>query len=199
MTPSNRRLPPAVRRSATLMVTALACGLSNVLRAEDAFAIGGQLVDTVCTTCHALAPITGTRDGPVGWKATVYRMIGSGAQVQSKAEVERIVEYLSTADGPSAGTMRTGKLPPGAAIISDGEKPAGEDADLPAGAGADQVRNYCSTCHDLGRIVATRRSRSSWQHYTNSMLVRADVPTTPELTQSIALYLTQYFGIAGDK
>lgn len=152
-----------------------------------------QLMEAVCTACHTLAPVAAMRDGPTGWRTTVYRMIGLGAQVQDPTEIERIVMYLTDAYGPAAGVMKTGKLPPDSAIVSSGTS---QDVDLPAGAGVDQVRAYCGACHDLGRIRATRREPSSWERYTQNMLARAGVPATANLSASIATYLTQHFGVA---
>lgn len=170
------------------------CSISaNSTSAELVLNSSEQLMEAVCTACHTLAPVAATRDGPTGWRTTVYRMIGLGAQVQDPTEIERITTYLTDAYGPAAGVMKTGKLPPDSAIVSSGTS---QDADLPAGAGVEQVRAYCGACHDLGRILATSREPSSWERYTQNMLARADVPTNANLSTSIATYLTQHFGVA---
>ena len=198
MTSSNRLITSSTRDCSIMLFGILACSLWSMARAEDASAPDrGQLVDAVCVSCHAFGPIAGTRDGPAGWRATVYKMIGFGAQVQSTLEINLIVAYLSETYGPSAGVMTTGRLPSDVALRS-ARSHTSDEIQLPPSAGVDQVRSYCAMCHDLGRIVAVRRSRSSWQRYAKSMLERAGTPASPELTVSITEYLTRHFGAGQD-
>ncbi len=164
-----------------------------------------KLVNEVCTSCHGLGPIEGTRDGPIGWRDTIFKMIQAGAQIKSEAELDTLVKYLSTAYGPSAGQMHTGPLPAGAGVksgdtvdsASNGSSAADYLARLPAGKGADLVKGYCSMCHDVGRVIATRRSAEEWTGYTHAMLNRSGVPVTRDVSDSIAAYLTLNFGTPG--
>ncbi len=158
-----------MRISSVLMLSLIAASSAH---ADPESGTGHKLVNEVCTPCHSLAPIEGTRDGPVGWRNTIYKMIQSGAQIWTAAEVDTLVQYLSTTYGPAAGQMHTDRLPADAdwKPASDGNAASEYLNRLPAGKGADLVKSYCSMCHDLGRVIATRRSAEEWTRYTHVML-----------------------------
>ena len=160
--------------------------------AEDARStpVGGneRLFLATCTPCHAVSPITAKRDGPGGWQLTVDRMIGLGAQVHTPAERNAIVVYLSTTYGPAAGAMKIGKLPLGAVLDSV------EPTSLPAGPGADLVRGYCSMCHDLGVVVATRRDAAEWPRISSAMLAKMHIKLAEKDLRALNEYLIANFG-----
>src|SRR5690349_7841860 len=52
------------------------------------------IVQTACTTCHALTLITGAGHTPVHWKLLVERLGSAGAEV-SKDQIPRVIDYLS--------------------------------------------------------------------------------------------------------
>jgi hypothetical protein len=56
---------------------------------------GAALVAERCTTCHTAARIDAASKDEAGWTATVDRMIGYGAQLNS-AEREAVIAYLSS-------------------------------------------------------------------------------------------------------
>lgn len=55
---------------------------------------GKALVSERCTQCHGLAKIEAKKSNTDGWKATVERMIGKGAQL-SDAEKQAVIDYLA--------------------------------------------------------------------------------------------------------
>ncbi len=164
--------------------------LSSAALADDGAPTGKNLVDSLCTQCHGLQPIASVRNGAEGWRTTVYKMVQNGSQIRSAAELEAIVGYLAGAYGPGTTPMVTGLLPPGAPL----GVAKSDSVELPAGKGADLVKAHCTLCHDLGRIVSTRRTALEWQRYTRVMLARGSLAPGRAATDSIAAYLTEQFG-----
>lgn len=58
-----------------------------------------QLVETVCSTCHAISQVTAKTMSPDDWAATVDKMIGLGAPV-AEEDRDRIIHYLATHQAP---------------------------------------------------------------------------------------------------
>jgi mono/diheme cytochrome c family protein len=139
---------------------------------------GRDLVASVCTGCHALTTIVQIRDGSAGWRQFVNYMIMKGAQV-SEHDSDTIVQYLTASFGPDSPPA-AGAPPP--VVVS-----------LPAGAGKDLVESRCVTCHDLLRIVASRRPRSDWDGIVANMVNRG-AAASPDERQTIVSYLATQFG-----
>jgi len=151
---------------------------------------GRDLVATACTQCHALRPIVMKRDGVGGWRATVEEMVIRGAQLLPE-EAATVVRYLAANFGPGPNPMPTGDLPPGTSVSTPGA-PAGS-VSLPAGPGKEAVEARCSLCHDLGRVVASRRTREEWERITRNMIERGP-QAPPDQVQAILSYLDAQFG-----
>lgn len=177
-----------------LAVLVGATGLLSTAVAAETSVTGRQLVGELCTQCHGLQPIASVRNGVEGWRTTVYKMVQNGSQIRTRAELDAIVNYLAQSYGPAAGAMVTGILPPGAVVGSDG-KMTSSAVSLPPGKGADLVKAECTLCHDLGRIVATRRTAQQWQTYTRVMLARGSLVLPRRDADSIAAYLVEHFGV----
>ena len=118
------------------------------------------------------------RDGAAGWRQFVDYMIMKGAQVRA-SEADTVVQYLTASFGPNS--------PPAA-----GAGPA-LLASLPAGSGKELVEARCVTCHDLLRIVASRRPKSDWDAIVANMVNRG-ATATPDERQTIVSYLSTQFG-----
>ena len=155
---------------------------------------GRDLVATACTQCHALRPIATKRDGVGGWRATVEEMVIRGAQLFPE-EAETVIRYLAANFGPGLNPMQTGVLPPGSAVSSPGA-PA-SSVSLPAGSGKEAVEARCAICHDLGRVVGSRRTREEWERITRNMIERGP-QAPPDQVQTIISYLTAQFGKTGE-
>jgi hypothetical protein len=56
------------------------------------------IVAQKCVMCHDLLIVTSRRASYQEWKEIITRMVTYGAQV-SDAEIESIIDYLSTCDG----------------------------------------------------------------------------------------------------
>jgi cytochrome c5 len=166
--------------------------LSNVLMAADnpESSDGKHLYEAACTECHGLNMIEKTRDGRSGWEDTVHKMVIAGTQLNAD-EMELVIDYLVENFGPGlAGAMKTEPLPPDSPLRAD----ISGNISLPEGKGKSLVKGYCSGCHDLGRIVATRRSADGWRRYTKNMLERGGVTISAGNIESIVSYLDQNFG-----
>ena len=174
-------------------VQALFAGVTMIMLAPIAGAAdattGEKLLNAACTQCHGLQMVAKTRNGPGGWRETVDKMINWGAQLRTVEERDALVAFLTSTYGPGNEPMTMGGLPPGAVLTSS------ERGMLPAGPGSDQVRAYCSMCHDLGVVVATRRSASEWNRTTLAMLAKTGAPASAADARTIARYLERHFGL----
>jgi cytochrome c5 len=173
----------------------LACSAAGQ---EDgaATAEGKALYQAACSPCHALAPIERTRDGRQGWKDTVQKMVVIGTQLDAE-EMDLVIDYLYAQFGPGRGEpMRTGLLPPDSPLPAAGAV-SSEHVTLPAGDGQQLVQGLCTMCHDLGYIVATRRSRDDWQRYTVNMLRQNGISISADKQELLVSYLDRHFGTTG--
>ncbi len=153
---------------------------------------GRELAQSVCgTACHDTTPLVMKRDGESGWRTNVERMVvQKGAQI-FPGELETLIRYLSTALGPGTVRMETpGALPPGA--LGGGAATA-KDVKLPDGAGKELVQVRCTACHDLGRVVTTRRTPPEWDRITRNMIERGP-RATPAQVETIVMYLIAHLG-----
>jgi mono/diheme cytochrome c family protein len=176
-----------MQRSSRLFVlgglAALCLAVAAPLHAQTAPALppgeGRDIVATACTQCHGLNTIVQIRDGSGGWRQFVNYMIMKGAQV-SNSEADTVVQYLTANFGPNsppaAGTAAPAVLAP-----------------LPSGTGKELVETRCVTCHDLLRIVASRRQKTDWDAIVANMINRG-ATATPEERQTIVSYLATQFG-----
>jgi mono/diheme cytochrome c family protein len=163
-------------------LAALSLTAAAPLRAQTAPALppgeGRDIVAVACTQCHGLTTIVQIRDGSGGWRQFVNYMIMKGAQV-SNSEADTVVQYLTANFGPNS--------PPAAAATPAVLAP------LPSGAGKELVEARCVTCHDLLRIVASRRQKTDWDAIVANMINRG-ATATPEERQTIVSYLATQFG-----
>jgi competence protein ComEA len=171
-----------MQRLSLLLAGVALCLGAAPLRAQTAPALppgeGRELVASVCTGCHTLNTIVQIRDGAPGWRQFVNYMIMKGAQV-SVHDTDVIVAYLTTNFGPNS--------PPAAGA------PAPAVVTLPAGAGKELVEGRCVTCHDLTRVVVSRRQKADWDAIVANMVSRG-ATATPEERQTMVAYLAAQFG-----
>ena len=72
---------------------------ADAAKKEDPDAAGARILNTACTTCHDLGPITRRADDKAAWESVVYGMVGNGADVKD-AEIPVLVDYLVKHYGP---------------------------------------------------------------------------------------------------
>jgi mono/diheme cytochrome c family protein len=135
---------------------------------------GRDLVAVACTQCHALTPLTSSRDGPVGWKRHVYNMVIRGAQLTPR-EADTVIAYLVTNFGPGQPIA------------------GGKQITLPDGAGKDLVETRCAACHDLERVTAVKRQKRDWETIVDNMYERWG-QSAPDEVRAISAYLAGQFG-----
>ena len=185
-----RNIPGRLRETflqVSLLVGFVIAGQGMLAQAQQANAPalppgrGRDLISVVCTQCHSLSPILMLRDGAQGWRNFVQEMVMRGAQATPE-EAEIIIQYLAENLGPSKNPAATGSGTAAEMKIS-----------LPPGAGREVVESRCTACHDLGRVVATKRTKADWESVTKSMVDRG-AQATPQEAQAIASYLSSQFG-----
>lgn len=181
----------APNRRAVSLLLAL-CLFAGAGLAEEADSRGKQLYEAACTQCHGTGAIEVVRDGRVGWKKTVHKMVSAGAQLNVE-EMELVIDYLAANFGPGAGPMKTGLLPPDAPLQTDGTVTS-DAIELPEGRGKELVQGLCHVCHDLGRVVSTTRTLEDWRRYATQMLARGDMTISEEQLQTLVSYLYENLG-----
>lgn len=186
----------AIKRSIARIITfslLIACG---TLQAQPTLSDAQvkRLVETACTQCHSMKPIEMLRDGIGGWKGYVEEMVLRGAQIKPE-EIEIVVGYLVRHYGPGPEPMSTGLLPPNSVV---GDLVQSNEISLPEGQGKALIESRCVLCHDLGRVVTTRRSRDEWQRITTNMITRGISASPSEIDEMVA-YLIQHLGADNDK
>jgi cytochrome c5 len=135
---------------------------------------GREIVAVACSQCHYLGTIAKIRDGAAGWRTYVSNMVLRGAQL-TPAEVDKVVNYLSTSLGPGVN------LPPAKPVA------------LPDGNGKQLVENSCMLCHDLERVAEVKRKKQDWGPIVASM-VAWGAPATADQAKTITDYLAANFG-----
>jgi cytochrome c5 len=172
-----------------ILLTFSVVGFANDESADE----GKRLYEAACTPCHGLAPIERTRDGRAGWEDTVQKMVVIGTQLNAD-EMELVIDYLYKRYGPDGSDpMRTGVLPVDSPLQGDGLI-SSENVVLPEGEGKQLVHGFCTMCHDLGYVVATRRGPEAWQRYTTNMLRQNGISLPGDEQELMVTYLNRHFG-----
>jgi competence ComEA-like helix-hairpin-helix protein len=77
-----------------------------------------------------------------------------------------------------------------AASIAAGQN---KPAQLPEGKGREAVKKICTTCHEIGSVTGSRRTRIGWEQNVDDMVSRGAEGSDEDL-QAVVDYLTTYFG-----
>jgi cytochrome c5 len=164
--------------SGSLLAVCIAATTPTLVRAQTVPALpageGRDIIAVACTQCHALTPLVGMRDGPVGWKRHVHNMVLRGAQL-SPHDVDTVLQYLNTNFGPGQS------LPPAKPIT------------LAPGAGKELVETRCTLCHDLERVTAAKRQKREWPGVVANMFDRFGL-SAPDDAAAISSYLAANYG-----
>lgn len=135
---------------------------------------GKELVAKGCVSCHDLNAALSIRTDTAGWRDTVTRMVGNGAQI-APADAAVIVAYLAEHFGPAA-------------------KPSGQTASsLPDGAGKDVLTSKCFQCHGQTMWNDLRQDRRAWLGVLYRMVGRRALWTEEEIN-AMADYLARVRG-----
>jgi cytochrome c5 len=92
--------------------------------AEDPDVAAERILNTACTTCHDLGPITRRADDRAAWESVVYGMVGNGADVKD-ADIPLLVNYLFKTYGPPKDAPKAG-TPPAAPAVPAGRGARGQ-------------------------------------------------------------------------
>ena len=156
---------------AFLMIPALAFlqqqeGLTESMPAGE----GGELVKTVCVTCHTLGTVLTRSRSEQDWRATVTEMIARGAQISTQ-EADTVINYLSE-HYPVDASLATGSLdPPGKSIVT----------------------SKCFQCHGDAFWKHVRMSQMEWKGVLYRMVARGALWTEDEINQ-MAAYFSRAYG-----
>ena len=63
---------------------------------------------------------------------------------------------------------------------------------LPAGDGQQETKELCGGCHNLQKVVQSRKTPQEWERTVNDMLARG-AQIFPDEAEKITKYLTQSF------
>jgi competence protein ComEA len=97
---------PTRLQSALLCIVAIAPAMGQELPDGK----GKEAVQRVCTSCHEMAAVTGSRRTKIGWQQNVDDMISRGAE-GSGDDIEAVVDYLTANFGKiNVNTATAGEL-----------------------------------------------------------------------------------------
>ena len=77
-----------------------------------------------------------------------------------------------------------------ASPVAGGPKRLGQ---LPDGKGKDAVQKICASCHELGTVTSSLRTRIGWQQNVDDMISRGAEGSDEEM-EAVVEYLTTFFG-----
>ncbi len=150
---------------------------------------GKELVETICSQCHALSLVTNLRFSREVWVRVVNDMISRGAAILDD-EIEIITQYL----GDNYGTERGGAENTNMATPQDPQaSQTGSQFGLPEGPGRELVETVCTHCHRLTNVITLRLSYGEWESLVNDMIARG-APVFDEDYKVISQYLSDNFG-----
>ncbi len=163
------RLSPLATRLDCLLIVGLALVVAtpSTVAAQAAAAeavdagipIADATVRQACGRCHApddegrLSRISFRRTTPEGWQQTIRRMVMLNDLTIAPETAREVVRYLANNHG--LAPEEAGPAAFEAERRSDDQ--AYEDAD---------VKQTCTTCHSMGRIVSQRRTAEEWRLVT---------------------------------
>jgi cytochrome c2 len=142
---------------------------------------GKAAVTQICVGCHdggAIGRMVAVRKKTADeWRATVYRMIGRGAQVFPD-EIEPLTAYLTATGGTGgapAAAGRRGRAAEATTAAADGDATA-------------ILARRCQLCHDLAKATTKPATAESWASIIDRM-VKLGAPVTPAEHQTLTAYL----------
>jgi len=123
--------------------------------AEEGIPVTNRLVLQKCGTCHTrdaksnLTRISWERSTPEGWELATKRMMRLNGVQLTPEEAREIVKYLASYHGLAPEEAKP--------ALYEAERRL-QDEKVPNTG----VRDSCTACHTLGRIMSWRRTREEW-------------------------------------
>jgi cytochrome c5 len=149
---------------------------------------GREVFGKSCLSCHGMKEVSIQKKDAARWKESVYSMISRGAQIEP-SEIEPLVSYLASAYGPDSPAASAGRA--GATNKSS----AAEQA-LPAGEGRAILAERCATCHALGLVAASHKTKGEWTKAIDRMIRLGAKLSSAQEKLTLADYLAANFGAA---
>jgi quinohemoprotein amine dehydrogenase len=135
---------------------------------EEGIPVTSRLVIQKCGGCHVadskgnLSRISWERTTPEGWELAIKRMIRLNGVRLSPEEAREIVKYLASHHGLAPEEAKL--------ALYEAERRL-QDEKVPNNG----VRDSCTACHTLGRIMSWRRSKEEW-----NLLVKMHIGYFPQ-------------------
>ncbi|MGD9810967.1 MAG: quinohemoprotein amine dehydrogenase subunit alpha [Sphingobium sp.] len=123
---------------------------------ETGIPVTDKLTIEKCGTCHApddkgnLSRISWIRATPEGWSQAIKRMANLNGLSITPQEAHDVVRYLSTWHGLAPDEAKP--------VMYMAEHRVIDETNIPN----DTVRSACTTCHEFGRPMSSRRSHREW-------------------------------------
>jgi cytochrome c5 len=131
------------RTTIRLMLAVALATLSIAAPQELPEGAGKKLLEERCAICHSLKPVASLKHSQREWKELLARMVGYGAQLDSK-EIDVTTEYLTKNFGPQSSAAAAKQDSPEEKIAKR------------------YIEGICSSCHDAGLIRSTEATRLEW-------------------------------------
>lgn len=157
----------------TVAVAAAAC--FTTVAAQTRSLPPGPLQEKVraaCLPCHDARIMLQQRLDRRGWEKSIDKMIRWGAPVEA-SDRTAMIDYFAMHFGSGEPSEMTTKLP--------------------AGPGAEKVREACLGCHDVEVMAQERQDRRAWARTVDKM-ARWGAEVRPGDREAILNYLAAQFG-----
>jgi len=131
--------------------------VADMKETEEGIPVTDKLTIEKCGTCHApdskgnLSRISWTRATPEGWAQAMHRMTRLNGMQLTADEARSIVKYLATWHGLSPEEAKPVMYMPEHRMLSSEPGIPNED-----------IRRACTTCHEMGIPMSSRRTRTEW-------------------------------------
>jgi quinohemoprotein amine dehydrogenase len=125
---------------------------------EAGIPVTDKLVIEKCSACHApdakgnLSRISWLRTTPEGWAQAIRRMVRLNGLTLTPEEGRQLIKSLATSHGLAPEEARPVMYVPEKRLVQEPNMP--EDT---------VTRETCTRCHEWGRGMSWRRSKSEWQ------------------------------------
>ncbi len=139
---------------------------------EPGIPVTDKLVIEKCGVCHQpddkgnLSRISWSRTTPEGWAQVIRRMVRLNGVALEPEEGRAMVKYLATYHGLAPEEAKEVMYVPEKRIIDEPNLPENE-----------VVRDACTRCHEFGRPLSWRRTKTEWKLLENlhvAMFAQAD-------------------------
>lgn len=131
--------------------------VADMKETEEGIPVTDKLTIEKCGTCHApddkgnLSRISWTRASPEGWAQAMKRMTKLNGMQITADEARAVVKYLATWHGLAPEEAKPVMYMPEHRVFTTEPGIPNED-----------IRRACTTCHEMGVPMSSRRTKTEW-------------------------------------